>query len=254
MSAFFVGAAIRQSIIRHLHSNRPPLEILTNSSWQAIRKSHRISARGSLRLPRSGQPSGHSALDKRCESCYALRMGDFLNQLPAILGVMIGALGTLLVTSLTDRARWKRDQAIRWDTRRLDAYVTYAASVKEIHALALRVSAPHRLHSKSRPLAREQGLEMFAEANARRTKAGEAMLLLGDEETVKAARAWQDAVGAEEHLSTDDSIDERGWRSAVEAVDQARDRFYVAARENLGVHGGSVAQSSFLRARARPIS
>jgi hypothetical protein len=121
-------------------------------------------------------------------------MENFLNQLPAILGVLVGALGTLLVTSLTDRARWRRDQAVRWDTRRLDAYVAYAATVKEIHALALRVSAPYRRHSKSRPIDREQGLELLADADTRRTKAWEAMLLLGDGATVVATRAWQDAV------------------------------------------------------------
>ena len=160
-------------------------------------------------------------------------MGNFLNQLPAILGVIVGALGTLLVTSLTDRARWGRDQAVRWDTRRLDAYVAYAATVKEIHTLALRVSAPYRRYSMSRPIDREQGLELLAEASVRRTKAWEAMLLLGDEITVTAARAWQDAVGAEEHLCSGEPIDEMEWQSAVEAVDQARDRFYLAARESL---------------------
>jgi hypothetical protein len=58
---------------------------------------------------------------------------------------------------------------------------------------------------------REQGLELFAEANARRTKACEAMLLLGDETTVTAVRAWQDAVGAEAHPCPGDSIDEIEW-------------------------------------------
>jgi hypothetical protein len=105
----------------------------------------------------------------------------------------------------------------------------------------------------SRPIDREQGLELLAEASVQRTKAWEAMLLLGDEITVTAARAWQDAVGAEEHLCSGEPIDEMEWQSAVEAVDQARDRFYLAARESLGVHGGSVAQSPFLRARARPV-
>ena len=180
-------------------------------------------------------------------------MTNFLNQLPAILGVMVGALGTLLVTSFTDRARWRRDQAIRWDARRLDAYVALAATVKEIHALALRVSAPYRRYSQSRPIDREQALELLTEANARRTKAWEAVLLLGDEATVTVARAWQDAVGAEEYLCSGGSIDETEWQSAVEAVDQARDRFYLAARESLNVHGGSVAQSPFLHARKEPV-
>ena len=93
----------------------------------------------------------------------------------------------------------------------------------------------------SRPIDREQGLELLAEASVRRTKAWEAMLLLGDEITVAAARAWQDAVGAEEHLCSGEPIDEMEWQSAVEAVDQARDRFYLAARENLGMYGGGAA-------------
>ena len=149
-------------------------------------------------------------------------MGNFLNQLPAILGVIVGALGTLLVTSLTDRARWGRDQAVRWDTRRLDAYVAYAATVKEIHTLALRVSAPYRRYSMSRPIDREQGLELLAEASVRRTKAWEAMLLLGDEITVTAARAWQDAVGAEEHLCSGEPSTRwsgnRRWRQLTKLV------------------------------------
>jgi len=131
--------------------------------------------------------------------------------------------------------------------------VAHAATVKEIHTLALRVSASYRHNSKSRPIDHEQALELLAEANARRTKAWEAVLLLGDEATVTAARTWQDAVAAEEYLCIDNSIDEMEWQSAIEAVDWARDQFYSAARESLGVHGGFVAQSPFLVARKRAI-
>src|SRR5690348_3525183 len=86
--------------------------------------------------------------------------------------------------------------------------------------LALRISAPYRRYSKSHPIDREQELVLLAEANVRRTKAWEAVLLLGDEATVTAARAWKDAVDAEERLCGDEFIDEMEWQSAVEAVDQ----------------------------------
>jgi hypothetical protein len=119
-----------------------------------------------------------TALDREDPGCYSPFMGNFLNQLPAILGVLVGALGTLLVTNLTDKARWRRDQAVRWDTRRLDAYVAYAVAVKESHTLALRISSPYRRYSKSHTIDREQGLVLLAEANVRRTKAWEAVLLL----------------------------------------------------------------------------
>jgi len=94
---------------------------------------------------------------------------------------------------------------------------------------------------------------LLAEANVQRTKAWEAVLLLGDESTVIAARAWQNAVYVEQDLCSNDSIDEMEWESAVDTVNQARDRFYVAARESLGVHGGSVEQSNFLQARAQAV-
>jgi hypothetical protein len=189
------------------------------------------------------------ALDRKSGRRYPSWVTNILNQLPAIFGVIIGALGTLLVTSFTDRARWKRDQTVRWDTRRLDAYVAFAATVKEIHTLAHRVSAPYRRYSKSQPIEREQALVLLAEADAQRTKAWEAMLLLGDEASVTAARTWQNAVFAEVDLCGGDPIDELQWQSAVEAVNQARDRFYFAARENLSVHSGSVAQWPFLHTR-----
>ena len=131
--------------------------------------------------------------------------------------------------------------------------MTYAATLKEIHALALRVSAPYRRYSKSRPIDREQALELMAEADARVTKAWEAMLLLGDETTVTAARVWKYAVDAEERLCNRNVIDEIEWQSAVEVAENARDRFYLSAREDLGVYGGSIAQSPFLRDRARSV-
>ena len=173
-------------------------------------------------------------------------MGNFLNQLPAIVGVIVGVLGTLLATSLTDRARWQRDQSVRWDTRRFEAYMAYATVIKEIHTLTFRISAPRR-RSQWQPIDHEEGLKLLAEANVRRWKVWEAVLLLGDEGTVTAARAWREAVHAEELLCSNDAIVETEWKSAVNTVDQARDRFYAAARESLGVRGGSVAQSSFLQ-------
>jgi hypothetical protein len=137
--------------------------------------------------------------------------------------------------------------------KRLDAYVTYAAAVKEIHSIALRIAAPYRPHSQAWPIERGQGLELLAEANAQRTKAWEALLLLGDENTVASARAWQDAVWVEQRLCSGNSTDVMEWQSAVEAADKARDRFYLAARDSLAVHSGFVTQSPFIRARTPPV-
>jgi len=48
------------------------------------------------------------------------------DQLPALIGVAVGTVGTIVATGLADRSRWRRRQSVRWDERRLDAYVAFA--------------------------------------------------------------------------------------------------------------------------------
>lgn len=175
-------------------------------------------------------------------------MSSIAGQLLTLAGVVVGILGTVLATTVTDKARWKREQAVRWDTRRLDMYAEYARTIKEIHALTLRLIAPRTSGIMADPIDRDAGLEMLTEAESQRTKAWESVLLLGDTMTVAAARDWRNAVWQPELLSrapTDDDISVRVL-SAVRAANGARDRFYVAARESLNVSGGSVEQASWL--------
>ncbi|WP_410808983.1 hypothetical protein [Micromonospora sp. 067-2] len=174
-------------------------------------------------------------------------MGTLLTQLPALLGVLVGTLGTILATSLADRARWRRSQGVRWDERRLDAYVEYAHAIKESHAVALRMTADHRPGSRSHPIAREDGLARLAETDARRTIVWENLLLLGDEPTVVAAAGWRDAVWQVERLARGFVDPPEEIAGMLTRVNEARDDYYRAARRSLGVHGGSVEQSASLR-------
>lgn len=174
---------------------------------------------------------------------------SFLDQLSTLVGVMLGAVGAMMATSLADRLRWRREHAVRWDQRRLEAYLTFAATLKEIHALAFRLVAVHRPGSKAPSIDRTTGLELMARATTRRTTDWESMLLLGDEATVAAARRWRDAVSAVELLARDATWNGAAWQPAVDQADKARDEFYLYARRSLGVKGGSVEQFSFLQAR-----
>jgi hypothetical protein len=106
-------------------------------------------------------------------------MESIAAQLPGLLGVLIGAIGTIVATSLADRTRWKRSQGIRWDERRLDAYVEFARSIKEIHAVALRLLANEMPGLPGHRVDRV-GLARLAEADVRHTLAWEKVLLLGD--------------------------------------------------------------------------
>jgi len=50
---------------------------------------------------------------------YRVAMSTFIQQLPALIGVVIGALGSYLAITRGDAARFHREQAARWEERRL---------------------------------------------------------------------------------------------------------------------------------------
>jgi hypothetical protein len=60
-------------------------------------------------------------------------MASLAEQLPALIGVLLGAGATFGATFATDRARWHREQSVRWDVKRADAYAEYAFAVKASH-------------------------------------------------------------------------------------------------------------------------
>jgi hypothetical protein len=176
-------------------------------------------------------------------------MQNLVNSLPTLLGVLLGAVGAMASSTLTDRLRWHREQAVRWDQRRLDAYIAFAATLKQIHATAFRLAAVHRPGSRAPAIDRAAGLTLLADANVRKTMDWEALLLLGDQPTVAVARRWRDAISAVERIARSESWEgEDAWRAAVDEVDLARDAFYLEARQSLGVSGGSVSQFEALRA------
>jgi hypothetical protein len=68
-------------------------------------------------------------------------MSTFLQQLPALIGVVVGALGSYVAVALSDRARFRREQAARWQDRRLSVYSDYARAVKATITVTFRLAA-----------------------------------------------------------------------------------------------------------------
>jgi hypothetical protein len=173
-------------------------------------------------------------------------MPTLAESLPTLLGVALGAAGATLSSLLTDRLRWRREQVVRWDQRRLEAYTAFAATLKEITTLGFRLAAHNDPHTRSIPIERATGLQELAAANLRRTTDWESLLLLGDEATVAAARTWRDATTAFEQQARQETKDATTWQRRIDQMNAARDDFYIAARRSLGVYGGSVRQLSYL--------
>jgi hypothetical protein len=175
-------------------------------------------------------------------SCQMMSFVNLLNQLPVLLGVTIGALGSYLTTAASERARWRRTLDSRWDDRRTEAYASFAQAVNQKINIAKRIAAGRGLGGDSEPLAPTQkNLNLLAAAEAERARQWETVLLLGHPLTVAAARNWHEhAWRLEWYARALIAGENSDWEQARAATDVARATFYESARSDLRVGGGSL--------------
>ncbi len=162
-----------------------------------------------------------------------------VEQIVAIGGVLAGAMGSYLVTRMTEGARQKHDMQVRSEQRRFDAYVKYVTADKRVieAAAALRrvrlAENPDAEHARCR-----QTLDLAIQD---RGAAFEEVVLLGDEATIEAghelnARTWRMVVVARDasyiYLRHEyDNVEvTNAWVAALNT-------FHEHARRSLGVHG-----------------
>ncbi|MEU4472447.1 hypothetical protein [Micromonospora sp. NPDC023888] len=158
----------------------------------------------------------------------------FLLQLPALVGLLIGALATYVATTAQERGRWRRQQAARWDERRITAYSDYAHAVKKVISIAVRLAAKRGVYEDDLWFGGEINEADLLMAEENRTTRWEAVLMLGDDAVVAAAREWHQVTFRLMRLAVGQPSD-LTWNEAVRATGQARGRFYTAARRDLGV-------------------
>ncbi|GAA1140706.1 hypothetical protein F4556_003473 [Kitasatospora gansuensis] len=159
------------------------------------------------------------------------------DQLPALVGVVVGAVGSYVAAHFTERSRWRRARAERWDEKRFHTYMTYANTLKAQLRVAQRIGAARGFQNVADPLEPDEGLALLADAESRRASEWEAVLLVGDAETIGAARAWHEAVWNLELYARGMREDPAGWSRAYGQISQARDAFYACARRDLGITG-----------------
>jgi hypothetical protein len=180
-----------------------------------------------------------------------------LSQLLVLAGVVVGALASYLTTAATERTRWKRILDSRWDDRRVEAYASYAQAVKDLITICSRLYAGRNIMADSDswalPPSREN-LELFESAKRNRATAWEPVLLLGDPETVEAARNWHESVWVLERWARGDATGKReDWEKASSEVFRARSLFYESARNDLRVRGGAQLATVDFEARRKRI-
>ncbi|WAU84689.1 hypothetical protein O1Q96_36375 [Streptomyces sp. Qhu-G9] len=165
-------------------------------------------------------------------------MSSFIQQLPALIGVVIGALGSYLAIVRGDRVRFRREQTARWDERRLAVYSDYARTLKKTITLNYRVAAHLGNDPNRHPLTPEDAAPQLAAALDARDPAWEALLMLGAPDVVDRAREWVLAAIEMERFLEAGVHDPDGWSALLARQRVARDRYYVAVRSDLALPPG----------------
>ncbi|MFE9611841.1 hypothetical protein [Streptomyces sp. NPDC006012] len=165
-------------------------------------------------------------------------MSVFMQQLPALIGVVIGALGSYLASTRGDQARFRREQAARWDEKRLTAYADYARSLKKSVTLAYRIAAHLGNDPHPYPLSPEEAAPHLADATEARDPAGEALLMLGTPDVVEKAREWVVVVMEMEGFLRDQTHGPQAWSTMLKRQRAARERYYAAVRRDLALPPG----------------
>ncbi|MFD8779387.1 hypothetical protein [Streptomyces sp. NPDC059916] len=164
---------------------------------------------------------------------------SLLGQILPLVGVALGAVTSFLASSLNDRARWRREQSVRWDERRLDAYGEYVHAVKELAGSYQRIAAGRGLVIGPAPL--ELTAEVLAElgaAESRRSALGETCELLGDTDTNTASKTLNHCLWRLEHLARGvPTQSEQSWEQAYLEFRDAQRKYLEYARVSLGVTG-----------------
>jgi hypothetical protein len=166
----------------------------------------------------------------------------FVQQLPALIGVVIGALGSYLAVTRAERTRFHREQAGRWQDRRLIAYSDFTRSVKTTVGVLFRVSAHLGNDPHPHPLTPEDASVQLANAADARDLTWETMLLLGEPGVVDAAHAWFGTVMAMERFVRDQVRNPDEWSALLESQRITRARFYDSARRDLALPPGHPGQ------------
>lgn len=169
-------------------------------------------------------------------------MSVFLQQLPTLIGVVVGALGSYLALVRSDRDRFGREQTARWEERRLAVYSDYARSVKKTVTVTYRIAAELGCGTHPDPVPLEEAKPLLAEANDGRDPSGEALLMLGSVEVVDQARAWVVTVMEMERFVREGQQDPEAWQALLARQRAGREGYYTAVREDLGLPPGHSAR------------
>jgi hypothetical protein len=172
-------------------------------------------------------------------------------QLVTLLGVALGALASFVSTRLVDRSRWQREEALRWDSKRIECYSEFSAAIMRFINVGYRLAASIGLPTAVAPLDPDEGVPALANAEADLTLYWAQLLILGSPEAVRAAQDWRSEAWRLESFALGHRNDPVEFAAAAERRREARSRFYGAVRADLGITTGDIPSDLGIRVEWR---
>lgn len=158
-------------------------------------------------------------------------MDSLVSTLPALIGVVVGGVLSFFATTYLEGQRWRRTLETRWDERRLNALLDFAAAVKRETRLSLRIASSSRPAIRTDPLEPAHGKPLLEQAEDERAALFEAVILLADKQTLETARAWMYAVWElRDHSGPPPASGADSFDSAYQHASALRNDFYATVR------------------------
>lgn len=168
-------------------------------------------------------------------------MNPIVTQALTIAGVLLGSAATFIVTSTTERTRWRRAQAARWDDKRLLAYSEFANAVKHMVRLCRRIAETKGVLPTGEPLDDlDAAFAALAEGETQRALKWETIMLLGEPTTIAAARTWYEQVWRLENILREEHPDKTLFITGYQEAMRLRNEFYAHARKDLNITSGDL--------------
>jgi hypothetical protein len=165
-------------------------------------------------------------------------VSNVLDQLPTIIGVLVGSTATYLATSAAGRAQWQRQRQAHWNALQVAAYTDHAHAVKKMTEIARAVAAHLGLEDLAEPLSPEVGIPQLVAAELDRSAKWESVLMVGDAAVVEAGQRWKQCVWRLEWFARGRLSGRGDWDLALTQAGDAKHEFYEAVRRSIGTPGG----------------
>jgi hypothetical protein len=167
-------------------------------------------------------------------------MASWSIQLLTILGVAVGAFASFITTRALDRSRWRREEALRWDTKRLESYAEFGSAMMRYITIGYRITAKLGLTSHVQALDVATGLPQLAEAEGQVSEKLEQVIMLGSPDVIMTGQAWRNEAWHLDRFARGLLKDPTEYAQANQDRRAAQKRFYSAVRADLGVVSGAI--------------